>query len=307
MKTKHYHLHTIIVVQSDDDASLVVLAFLRSGVNSCIFAYGQTGSGKTYSMLGDLLQLGTDTTAATTNAGLLSSSRKHPENMGKCEALEADGADRLTAGNSSKEDKLGIEGARGEAGIIPRAVDDIFRIARQGGVQEEEEEAATTPTPSAFGRYSFREPPENPQSLPAATVPSLSTACDSDCASAPNTSVPGTRHSTGSSRSSSSEDSFLAQVPSAAHWPLKEPVVYIPRAHIPKEGCLSAATQRIQPCDDPKKDDTFGAEEGGGSDENRRACRQEEHGEANTTCRYSVQCSYMQVRLYGQSSKGEVG
>lgn len=268
---------------------------LRSGVNSCIFAYGQTGSGKTYSMMGDMPQLETDKVAATTNSsGLPPSSKRYPENLGKCETVETNGAKISTAGNNSTEGKSGTEVAGDRAaGVIPRAVDDIFRIVREGGLLEE---AATTPLPSAPGRYSFRGPPQDPQPPPAETaVPSPSTARGSGFASAPNTSSPGTSESTRSRGSSSSEDSLSTHVPSAAHWPLAEPTIYVPRAQIPRDGSFSSARQQVQPYDDSKNHDAGGMEESCASNEKLKAGRRE-HGETIATCKYAVQCSYMQVR-----------
>lgn len=253
-------------------------------------------------MMGNTSQLEAEEVATeANNGGLPSSSEPHPENSGKMETIEGDGVKRFTAGKNSKEDQLGAgvaEDTAGDtAGVIPRAVDDIFRIVRQGGVREE---TVATPRPSASARYSFREPRENPQTLapPPETEPSPSTACGSVCASAPDTSTAGTSHSTRSNASSSSEDCSEdcspTQVPSAAHWPLGEPIVYVPRAQFPRRESLSPATQRVQP-PDSEKGDTVGTEEGGGSDEKQASC-QEEHGETVAICKYSVQCSYLQVR-----------
>lgn len=269
---------------------LIRLAFLRSGVNSCIFAYGQTGSGKTYSMMGDIPQLGTDKLAA--NDGLSSSSNTHPQNTGNHEGVEADETERFPEGNGSSKGRLGIKVGGISAGVIPRAVDDIFRIVNQGGVRGE---TTTTPPPSSSGRYSFREPPEEPQPPPAEEAPSPRTVCVTGFVPTPNKSAPGTSHSSRSSGSTSSEDSSLTQVPSAAHWPLSEPIVYVPRAQIPRDVPFSPARRRVQPSDDSKKRDApVETEESDGNDEKLNVC-QERRGETTTTCKYSVQCSYLQV------------
>lgn len=236
---------------------------LRSGVNSCIFAYGQTGSGKTYSMMGDMPKLWMEKSTATTNN---------------------DGIERLATDTNSM---------LGTAGVIPRAVYDIFRIVRQGGVREE---LSTSPLPSASGPYSFRESPEGPPPPSAETVPPPSTARGSSCASTPNTPTPGTSHSFRSSGTSSSEDSSIRQVPSAAHWPLSEPFVYIPRAQ-GDDTVSTPAGQRVRRADDSKTCDAV-------TTEKPRACRQNgEQGGTTMTCKYSVQCSYVQVRFSPSTGK----
>eukprot|EP00903_Cladosiphon_okamuranus_P014600 g13539.t1 len=130
-------------------------------------------------------------------------------------------------------------------------------------------------------------------------------ACGGSCTSVPDTSTPGTSHSTRSSGSGSSEDCSedcsSTQVPSAAHWPLSEPIVYVPRAQNPREGSFSSATKPVQPLDDPGNGDAVGTEEGGGSDE-KLAAYQEEHRGTVETCKYSVQCSYLQMNTHSSRS-----
>lgn len=238
--------------------------------------------------MGDMPQLGTE-------LGLY-----HPERAGKCETVAANGAERPTTRNNSDESELGVDVAEGSAtGIIPRAVDDIFRIVRQGGVGEEEPPTPTRSSVSSCSQYSFGEPPEAPQQPRAETVRSPGTACRSRCASAQDMRTPGTSHSTSSSGSTSSQDSAATQIPSAAHWPLGEQIVYVPRPKAQGGGPYSPMKQRVQPCDD-----TVNAEEGGGSIEKPRAC-EKKHGETISARRHCVQCSYVQVRFYEQSSKRE--
>lgn len=243
--------------------------------------------------MGDIPQLGTDNVAATNND--VSSSRRepHPEH----ELTKVDGAKRFAAGKS-QEGLQSAEMVVDTAGVIPRAVDDIFRIVRQGGVRER---AATTPLPWTPGRHSFHEPPDEPQPPPAEAPPSPSSARGGGSVSAPNACTPDTGNSTRSSGSSSSEESSLTQTPSAAHWPLSEPIVYVPPFQIPRGGSVSPARQRVRH-DESKNRDHVGMEGGGGSDEKLRAC-QEKRGETITTSKYSVLFSYMQVRLEENQAK----
>lgn len=238
-------------------------------------------------MMGSTAQLGTEKASAGSNE------TSHSQQLGKCEAVEADEESRFAAvgTNSNEQGDLGTQDA---AGVIPRAVDDIFRIVRQGRVRRT---PTTAPQPEASDRCSVREPTEGPQPPQAGTAPSPNPALASGGPLARDSSSPGTSHSCRSGGSSSSEASSSAEVPSAAHWPLSEPFVYVPRGQMPRTGLLSPTRrQPVQPCRGLEKCDAVGTEESSGSDEKLKACREGHGGETGTTCKYSVQCSYLQVR-----------
>lgn len=288
-------------IGDEPEPFLVDFTFVYPGVNACVFAYGQTGSGKTYSMVGDILQQGTgqaeSVSATTTNSTGTSSggngSPYKPENGGTAKVT---GEETTTnAGRHSPQDTRGTAVLAGErAGIIPRAVEEIFRSVRQGGIGEG--------TPSLFtcGRRSPCSASSRGGSRglqndsPAAAAAPASAGGGDGPASASRNSTASSCQSSCSSRSSSSDDLPFAQVPSAAHWPLGEPTVYVPRSGSPKDPTLNLA-RHVLPPHDQKTCAAVGREEGDGDKDILKTCQDACAVESTTRSKCSVECSYMQV------------
>ncbi|KDD74016.1 kinesin, partial [Helicosporidium sp. ATCC 50920] len=101
----------------DESARSAVLSVL-SGYNASIIAYGQTGTGKTHTMEG--------TPAAVEESG---SFRSRGGSQGSAGLVLGDGPPRSSQ-------SLSPTGAGSEAGIVPRAIEDVFEgIARASGPQ----------------------------------------------------------------------------------------------------------------------------------------------------------------------------
>ncbi|CAM9309226.1 unnamed protein product, partial [Ectocarpus sp. 8 AP-2014] len=205
------------------------------------------------------------------------------------------------------------------AGVIPRAVRDIFRLVRQGGAEE-----VGSPTPGGGQQGSLHRAPgiygsgKAKPNLRAGTA-SASSPCGStseqqtrsasssgsgSSTSDPNTFPGGTSHSASSSRSSCSDGLPLPQVPSAAHWPLDEPTVYIPRTRSSKEDNSSPSVypeKRVIPPDSSESPDAAAGreEEHGGVEEPLKSARETcMAGETAATSKCDVECSYMQASVY---------
>lgn len=300
-----------------------------SGVNTCVFAYGQTGSGKTHTMVGDMPKQGTydaGPASATANGNTLGGlaypgTRTKEHGAAKKAALEGR--------NSAESNKSNTgEVPRGEsAGVIPRAVRDIFRLVRQGGAEEVgsptpggEQQGSLHRAPGIYGsgkaKPNLRAGIASPSSPCGPTsdqqTRSASSSGSGSSTSDPNTFPGGTSHSASSSRSSCSDGLPLPQVPSAAHWPLDEPTVYIPRTRSSKENNSSPSVypvKRVIPPDSSESPDAAAGreEEHGGveglSNSAREACMT---GATTVTSRCDVECSYMQVRLRAQSITGDM-
>lgn len=284
------------------------------GINACIFAYGQTGSGKTYSMVGDMPQQGTgqaESISATTtkSTDMLSGGNDSPDGSEKEGTADSATSEEKThaTSHSNPQDKHGTVLAGERAGVIPRAVEEMFRFVRQGGVGE------GTPATSAGSRRrslslpSSRDGSREPQNDSQAVAPPATAGRSDDPASAPSISTASSRQSSCSSRSSSSDDLPFEQVQSAAHWPLGEPTVYVPRSESPEDptSCLV----RKSPL--PHDSETFkavGIEEDGGNKENLDTCQDVCAVECIARNKFSVECSYMQVRtLAFENNMREVG
>ncbi|CAM9532358.1 unnamed protein product, partial [Ectocarpus sp. 12 AP-2014] len=209
---------------------------------------------------------------------------------------------------------------RGErAGVIPRAVRDIFMLVRQGGA---EEVGSPTPgggqqgplhrAPGIYGsgktkpnlRAGTASPPSPCGSTSEQQTRSANSSGSGSSTSDPNTFAGGTSHSASSSRSSCSDGLPLPQVPSAAHWPLDEPTVYIPRTRSSKESNSSPSLypgKRVIPPDSSELPDAAAGREGehggveGPSNSAREACMT---GAITATSRCDVECSYMQASVY---------
>lgn len=299
-------------------------------MNACVFAYGQTGSGKTHTMVGDMSKQGTydaGPASMTANGNTWDGSTSpgtRTEEDGAAEKAAFEGRNSAEGNNSNT-----AEVPRGErAGVIPRAVRDIFRLARQGGAEE-----VGSPTPgggqqgslyrapgiygSAKAKTNLRADTTSPSSPCGSTserqTRSASTGGSGRSTCEPVTFAAGTSHSASSSRSSCSDGLPLPQVPSAAHWPLDEPTVYIPRTRSSKENSLSPVCpgKRVIPRDGSESPDSAAGkeEEHGGveglSNSAREACMT---GETAPTSRCDVDCSYMQarVRLLARSITGNM-
>ncbi|CAB1118472.1 unnamed protein product [Ectocarpus sp. CCAP 1310/34] len=301
-----------------------------AGVNACVFAYGQTGSGKTHTMVGDMPKQETfDAEPASliakgnTMDGLASpGARTKGHGAAKKAALE--GRKSAESNNSNTG-----EVPRGErAGVIPRAVRDIFRLVRQGGAEEVGspapgggQQGSLHRTPGIYGPGKAKPnlrgtafPSSQRGSRSEQQTRSASSSGRGSSASDPNTYAGGTSHSASSSRSSCSDGLPPPQVPSAAHWPLDEPAVYIPRTRSSKENNSSPLVypgKRVIPPDSSESPDAAAGREGehggveGPSNSAREACMTVA---TTAATRCDVECSYMQasVRLRAQSITGDM-
>ncbi len=235
-------------------------------------------------MVGDLSQEGTESTglepSLTSNDGPLSTKEKSTGNSGRYEVAEVSAQEGRSPVGSKEHEKLTRAGVGGRAGIVPRAVEDIFRLVKQGGVLEGK---AETPLHPASPTCGFRDPLD--------TTPTAAPAADA---------APSTRSgclSASSSLSSSSDGSSSGQVPSAAHWPLAESTVYVPRAQIPKSAQVPSGATPAVPSRDPENSNVAKKGEVGGDEEKIKTLLEGSMVRGNTTCTCSVQCSYMQVRV----------
>ncbi|CAN0156592.1 unnamed protein product [Ectocarpus sp. 6 AP-2014] len=253
-------------------------------------------------------------TANGNTLGGLSSPGTRTNEHGEAKKAALEGRNSAESNNSNTG-----EVPRGErAGVIPRAVRDIFRLVRQGGA-----EGVGSPTPGGGQQDSLHRAPgiygpgKAKPNLRGTTSPSspcgstseqqtrsTSSSGGGSSTSDPNTSAGGTSHSASSSRSSCSDGLPLPQVPSAAHWPLDEPTVYIPRTRSSKENNSSPSVypgERVIPPDSSESPDAAAGREGehggveGPSNSAREACMT---GATTATSRCDVECSYMQASVY---------
>lgn len=249
-------------------------------------------------MVGDIPQEGTDRigleSVSTPNSGSPSTKEETSGNSRRCEAAEAAAKEGRTPVCTKEDGKLTKRGVGERAGIVPRAVEDIFRLVRQGGVWE-----------GKSGAPLHAATPQNDRRDPQSTTPTAATAATA--ADAASSTRIGCRSAT-SSRSSSSDGSSSGQVPSAAHWPLAESTLYVPRAQIPNREQLPSGVPPAFPSRDPEKSNTTGNEEVGGDEEKMKTLQEDSAVRATSTCECAVQCSYMQVRARrSEASSQETG
>ncbi|CAM9456476.1 unnamed protein product, partial [Ectocarpus fasciculatus] len=271
-------------------------------------------------MVGDMPKQGTygagpaSTTANNSTLGGSASPGRRTEDHGAAAQAAMEGRNSVVGNNSSTG-----EAPRGErAGVIPRAVEDIFRLVRQGGAEEVGsplpgggQQGSPHRAPRIYGsgqaKNSLRADTTSPSrprgSASEQQARSSGTSGSGGSTSDPNTFAASASHSASSSRSSCSEGLPLAQVPSAAHWPLDEPTVYIPRDRSPNENRFSPehARKRVIPPNNSEFPDAAAGreEEHGGvegtSNSAREACMT---GETTAISRCDVECSYMQASVY---------
>lgn len=209
---------------------------------------------------------------------------------------DAGGEETGSAGHHSPQENSGTALTGERAGVIPRAVEEMFRFLRQAGVGKgipatsAGRRRSLYPTSSRDDSRELRN--DSPASAAVATLPSVGGG-DSP-AFIPSTSTASECQSSRSSRSSSSDDLPFAHVPSAAHWPLGEPTVYV-RSGSPKDPTSYLASQ-ISPPRDSEKSNDIGTEEDG-ADKGSSTNSQDVHVvESTARIKYTVECSYMQVR-----------
>lgn len=126
------------------------------GVSACIFAYGQTGSGKTYTMTGD--HTASLKTAAELSQNLRldlhkSVTRSVQNRYGVPSVSQRVEAPPAVTSEGQRQGPTLTEARAGD-GIIPRAVVDVFRYARQ--CQDGDANIATTAAEGCRGRQTDR-------------------------------------------------------------------------------------------------------------------------------------------------------